>query len=136
MRNVRILGIVLLATATLLVTRPVAAVDGTTNSCDDFQLELVPIVTELVDLIPGLDIRVDIADEGWVWIRPLTAKYQSVSGVVTESKVAVNDLQANHNSHDHNTFILVDPGQEDILSPINGDNADDPRSPDSIEVLL
>lgn len=103
----------------LMWAAPAAGVDGTTEACDDFQLDLAPIVSDIIALIPGLDIRIDIADEGWVWIAPSTDKFRSVTGVVTRTHVADNDLPANHATHDHNTVVLVDPAYADMVSPVN-----------------
>ena len=102
---------------------PPVPISGVTNACDDFAIELLPF---------GL-ITFDIADEGWVWVNP-ARKFRSVSGRVSKSHVAYNDTPANHNSHDHNTKIVVDPGQEDILSIANDDDPDDVRPVDTIEM--
>lgn len=98
-------------------------IPGLTSSCDDFKLAVLPF--GLADF--------DIADEGWVWVDP-SRKFRSVSGRVTGSHVAYNDTPANHNSHDHNTNILIDAGYEDLLSIVNHDDPDDPRAVDTIEV--
>ena len=102
---------------------PPVPISGVTSACDDFAIELLPF---------GL-ITFDIADEGWVWVNP-ARKFRSVSGRVSKSHVAYNDTPANHNSHDHNTKIVVDPGQEDILSIANDDDPDDVRPVDTIEM--
>lgn len=96
---------------------------GLTNACDDFKLAILPF---------GL-LEFDIADEGWVWVDP-ARKFRSVSGRVKGSHVAYNDTPANHDSHDHNTNIVVDAGFEDILSIANDNDDDDPRPVDTIEV--
>ncbi len=111
------------APSTRAADDPPAPMPGTTGACDDFKLELLPF---------GL-ITFDIADEGWVWVNP-GRKFRSVSGRVDKSHVAYNDTPANHDSHDHNTKIVVDPGQEDILSIVNDDDPADPRPVDTIEV--
>ena len=89
-------------------------IDGSTANCTDFILS-----------IAGIDV--DIPDPGWVWVNP-AQKFRSVSGVVTRSRVTYTDFPANHDSHDQNTDILVDPGQEDILSDVNKPNDEDPVS--------
>lgn len=96
---------------------------GLTQACNDFKLAILPF---------GL-AEFDIADEGWVWVDP-ARKFRSVSGRVKGSHVAYNDTPANHDSHDHNTNIVVDPGSEDILSIANDNDEEDPRPVDTIEV--
>jgi len=93
-------------------------------ACADFKLDL------------GL-ADIDIDDPGWVWVNralPGAPKFRSVTGVVTRSKVTHTDFPAVHDSHDQNTDILVDPGQEDILSDVGKDDPNDPRSPDTLEL--
>lgn len=38
---------------------------------------------------------------------------------MVDSHVTSNDLQANHGSHDEVTYLLLDPGQEELMSPAN-----------------
>ena len=111
-------------------------ISGDTADCTDFELQFLPY------------IDFDITDEGWVLTRRSDGsrpRYVSASGVVEKSHVASNDTPANHNSHDHNTEIVVDPGQAGILSNVNGpnttgnddldanDGADDITMPTTIE---
>ena len=98
---------------------------------------------------------VDIADEGWVWVDPQAIasrldqnppdpskkhhRYRSVSGFVARSHVAYNDTPANHDSHDQNINVIVDPGQAGLLSSVGGNSAglepgDAGYAPDEIEV--
>ena len=96
---------------------------GTSAICTDFVLDL------------GL-IDVDVPDPGWVWVQagnPGLPKYRSVSGVAVKSKVTHTDFPAVHDSHDQNTDILVDPGNEDILSDAGKDHSGD-GVPDALEV--
>ena len=102
---------------------PPAPISGISGACSDFKLALLPF---------GL-ASFDIADEGWVWVNP-ARKFRSVSGRVTKSHVAYNDTPANHDSHDHNTKIVVDQGQEDVLSIANDDDPSDPRAVDTLEM--
>src|SRR5712691_10159446 len=62
--------------------------------------------------IPLLPIDYDTDDPGWVWVDARD-KYRSVSGLVTASHVAHTDFPFTHDSHDQDTIIRVDPGQED-----------------------
>ena len=92
-------------------------VDGANPACDDLQVEL--------NLLLGDVHLYDASNEGWVWInanRPNQPKYKDVSGFVIESHVATIDYPTTHDTHDQNTVIIVDAGQEDRLStgdPIN-----------------
>jgi len=97
-----------------------APIDGSLAQCSDFVLDI------------GL-IDIDIPDPGWVWVNP-AQKFRSVTGAVTKSEITHTDFPAAHDSHDQNTDILVDAGQEDILSDVGKDDPDDPRSPDTLEL--
>ena len=104
-------------------------VDGSQAACSDFRVEILNIL----DLIT---VDFDIADEGWTWVRNGNSglpKYRSISGVAEKSKIAHNDTPANHNSHDHNTDVLVDPGQAGVLSNVNGPNNEDTDNVDVID---
>jgi hypothetical protein len=61
---------------------------------------------------------IDEHTAGWVWVDP-NQKYKSVTGVVTESFVSHTDLPANHDSHDQNTSIKVDPEYDNLVSVLN-----------------
>ncbi|HET7087029.1 MAG TPA: DUF11 domain-containing protein, partial [Anaerolineae bacterium] len=95
-------------------------IDGSLAQCPDFVLDI------------GL-IDIDIPDPAWVWVNP-ARKLRFVTGVATHSEITHTDFPASHDSHDQNTDILVDPGQEDVLSDVGKDNPDDPRSPDTLEL--
>ena len=98
-------------------------IDGSlaNDLCPDFLVEI-------------LGIDVDIPDPGWVWVNSAD-RFRSVSGVVTESQVTHTDFPTAHDSHDQNTLVVVDAGQEDILADVNhGFDTDPPRSPDTIEL--
>jgi len=97
----------------------VQPIDGSNDICTDFRL----VVLDL-----GLfDLSFDIADEGWVWVRPLEPEehYKSVAGLVESSHVARNDTPANHDSHDHGTDVIVDAEFLGLLSNANGPNNGD-----------
>lgn len=96
---------------------------GRTADCDNFRLAVLPL-----DLL-----SFDLPDEGWTWVEPAGRRFRSVSGLVVASDVASNDTGANHDSHDVDVAVLVDPGQEGILSSVNRDHADDPRLPPEFE---
>jgi hypothetical protein len=97
-------------------------IDGSlaNDICPDFLVEI-------------LGIDVDIPDPGWVWVNSAD-RFRSVSGRVTKSKVTHTDFPAAHDSHDQNTLVIVDVGQEHVLSDVNKDDPSDPRSPDTIEL--
>lgn len=129
-----VLAILVLSPA-LLAAPPI---NGSSAACTDFRLIVIPYVIES-----------DVTDEGWVWVQRgdiSQPRYQSVSGVVTQSEVASNDTPANHNSHDQDFSVLVDHAYEGILSNVNrpnspnfdnleaNDGADDLRAPTRIGV--
>src|SRR6187401_491334 len=91
-------------------------IDGSQSQCLAFRL--------LFDLLL-VDFDFEIAEEGWVYANGFgTAdRFREASGVVTKSKIAHNDTPANHYSHDWNVDIRVDPGQEGLVSDVNGPNA-------------
>jgi Domain of unknown function DUF11 len=104
--------------------------DGIAPECDVYKFELLP---DFLDPFGLLDF--DIAEEGWSWVDPTPSeRFQQVSGTATRAKVSAIDNAANHYSHDFNVDVLVDEGQEHLVSVVNGDDAEDPRSPDKIEV--
>jgi hypothetical protein len=89
-------------------------IDGSNPACDDLQVAL--------NLLVGDVHLYDASNEGWVWVqanRPAKPKYRDVSGLVVESRVATIDYPTTHDTHDQNTVIIVDAGQEDILSEGN-----------------
>jgi uncharacterized repeat protein (TIGR01451 family) len=93
-------------------------------ACDDFFIELLGF------------IDIDIPDPGWVWVQngnPGFPRFVSATGEVTKSKVTHTDYPDVHDSHDHNIDIFLDPGQESLLSEVNGDHDGD-GLPDSLEV--
>jgi hypothetical protein len=110
---------ILISSMGLFGTNPSAEalVDGSTANCPDFRLEIL-----LIDI--------NIPDPAWVWVDP-SNPFQSVSGLVTNSKVTHTDFPAVHDSHDQNTDILVDAEYEFLLSDVNHDY---PETPSSIEM--
>ncbi|MEX0751082.1 MAG: DUF11 domain-containing protein [Dehalococcoidia bacterium] len=93
--------------------------DGIATGCTDFQLYL------------GL-FSVDIPDPGWAWVNP-AEPFQSATGVALKSEITHTDFPVVHDSHDINVDILLDPGQEGLLSIVNPDKAA-PVGPDTLEV--
>lgn len=86
-------------------------IDGSNPACDDLQVAL--------NLLVGDVTLYDASNEGWVWVqanRPAQPKFREVSGLVVESRVATVDYPTTHDTHDQNTILIVDEGQEDILS--------------------
>jgi hypothetical protein len=55
---------------------------------------------------------------GWQWIDRHNP-YRSVTGVVEESRVTHEDFPTSHLSHDQNFHVLVDEGQEGLVSVAN-----------------
>jgi RTX calcium-binding nonapeptide repeat (4 copies)/PKD domain len=74
----------------------------------------IGITAAVINAILGIDE----STAGWVWVDP-SQKYKSVTGTVTESFVTHTDFPANHDSHDQNTHIKVDPEYDNLLSVIN-----------------
>ena len=111
--------------ATGQVSPPAAFVDGEDSDCAPWKLVFLDL--------GFFDLGVEIAEEGWVWVNGegTADKFRDASGVVTKSKVAHNDTPANHFSHDWNVDIRVDPGQEGLLSNVNGPNNTDAVLSDS-----
>jgi len=89
-------------------------IDGANPACDDLRV--------YVNLVLGQPELYDATDEGWVWVqanRPWLPRFREVSGRVVGSSVATVDYPTTHDTHDHGTALVVDPGQEDILSDGN-----------------
>jgi hypothetical protein len=97
--------------------RAAQPIDGSNPACDDLRVN--------VDLWlgqPEVPFFGDASNEGWVWVqanRPAQPKFREVSGLVVLSRVATIDYPTTHDTHDQNTVIIVDAGQEDILSEGN-----------------
>jgi uncharacterized repeat protein (TIGR01451 family) len=91
-------------------------IDGSTSQCEEWRI--------LFDLIL-FDFDVEFAEEGWIYANGFGTedRFREASGIVTKSKIAHNDTPANHYSHDWNVDIRVDPGQEGLVSDVNGPNA-------------
>lgn len=106
-------------------------VDGSDPQCDDLHYRI-----GLLNLILPFDVSKDVSDEGWVWVQnsnPALPKFREVSGYVVGSHVATIDYPTTHDTHDHNTKLLVDPGQEDILS--NGNKIEYPEGNPTTRLL-
>lgn len=57
----------------------------------------------------------DRPDEGWAYVDPAHRRVQA-TGVAHDVHVAASDTPANHDSHDADFKVLLDPGQEHLLS--------------------
>jgi hypothetical protein len=120
-----LIALLVLLTANLVQPPPTLAgqssevpLDGSVarEACVDFKSGVLPI---------------DIPDPGWVWVKRAVSsapQYRSVTGIVTRSEVSYTDFPDAHDSHDMNVDVLVDLGQEDILSDAGKDNASDART--------
>lgn len=89
------------------VAHAATPIDGSSAACDVFTLSFLGI----------FDIT-SFPEPGWVWVDP-TQKIKSVSGEVVESFVTHTDFPTVHDTHDQNTHIRVDPGQEGLLADAN-----------------
>lgn len=101
--------------------RPTTPIDGSSGECD----------TILSFDFFGL-FGFDIAEPGWVWVDPADP-YRDATGMAVKARVTETDFPAGHDSHDQNTDIFLDPGQDGILSDAGKDHDGD-GTPDSIEV--
>jgi hypothetical protein len=97
--------------------RAAEPIDGSNPACDDLRVH--------INLLVGEPEVYDATNEGWVWVQasfPGLPKFREVSGLVARTLVATVDYPTTHDTHDHNTHLILDPGQEDILSDgIGGD---------------
>jgi uncharacterized repeat protein (TIGR01451 family) len=66
----------------------------------------------------------EVPEPGWEFVDS-SNWFRSVTGSITRSKVTHTDFPVNHDSHDHNFDIDVDPGQEGLLSDVNPPNNED-----------
>jgi hypothetical protein len=82
-------------------------VDGTSAACDTFKVSLQTV-------FGSFDIT-QFAEPGWVWVDPGN-KLRTVSGVVTQSGPTNSDFPSNHDSHDIDMSLKVDPGYEGLIS--------------------
>jgi hypothetical protein len=109
-----------IATSALLAGHAAYAaepIDGSNPACDDLRVNVNLWLGE-----PEVPFFCDASNEGWVWVqanRPQQPKFREVSGLVVLSRVATIDYPTTHDTHDQNTVIIVDEGQEDILSEGN-----------------
>ncbi len=85
--------------------------DGGDSVCSGWKLRFLNLGFTSVDF--------DVAEEGWAWVNR-AQKMKSAVGIATKSKIAHNDTPANHFSHDWNVDLRLDPGQEYLLSDVNG----------------
>ena len=108
-------------------------IDGSAPECDDGQNLLEDLINVIVAATSLGLADVEIPEPGWTWVDS-NARLRTVTGVVTRSQITHTDFPAAHDSHDQNTDVLVDLGQEDILSDVGKDSATDQRDPDTLEV--
>jgi hypothetical protein len=99
------------ASLSLKVEGPNTPIDGgvARSTCDDWRIDL------------GIT-SIDIPEPGWVLVKkafPSRPQFRSVSGVVSKSKITHSDFPTLHDTHDQNTDIRLDVGQENILSDAN-----------------
>jgi hypothetical protein len=104
----------LLATSALVATlqanggaQPPARNSGVSDRCGTFSIDL--------DLFLGSVTLYELDDEGWAYVDP-ARKIRAVTGVAEGVNVAAIDSPSNHDSHDLDFHLVVDPGQDDVLS--------------------
>lgn len=85
---------------------------GTSTVCGEFAV---------IVLNAGIfgSLVISAPDEGWAYVDP-SLKRRQATGIAFEVQVAGEDTPANHYSHDLDFKILLDPGQDDLLSEANG----------------
>jgi uncharacterized repeat protein (TIGR01451 family) len=100
---------------------PTVPIDGSSGECDD-------LLT--FDFFGLFGFTID--EPGWVWVDPAD-RFRDATGTVVKSRITYTDFPATHDSHDQNTDIFLDPGQDGILSDVGKDHDGD-SVPDSLEV--
>ena len=87
---------------------------GISNTCGEF---------EVLVINAGIfgSLAITAPDEGWAYIDPAQKRRQA-TGIAHDVHMAASDTPANHYSHDLDFKILLDPEQEDLLSPENDDS--------------
>ena len=117
---------------------------GTSAECTDRITRANVLLTVLVPIIGFPTLVLDFfADEGWVWVEPNGRRIRHLSGRVSgptihnleisSPGVPAPDSYANHDSHDFIFNVRLDPGQEDLLSPVSADSDGDGK-PDMIHI--
>lgn len=118
MQKPAVLGVIL--GALLIGAAPIPAAaqrnPGISTVCGDY-LVLIPIVIPTPLPIP-IPIMFNRPDEGWAYVDP-SRKRRQATGIAFDVQTASNDTPANHYSHDLDFKVLLDPGQEDLLSVEN-----------------
>lgn len=85
---------------------------GVSTRCGSFTIDL--------DLFLGSVTLYELDDEGWAYVD-LARKRRAVTGTAEGVTVAAIDSPSNHDSHDLDFHLVVDPGQDDLLSVQPGD---------------
>jgi uncharacterized repeat protein (TIGR01451 family) len=101
--------------------RPDVPIDGSSADCD----------TILSFDFFGL-FGFEIPEPGWVYVDSAD-RFRSASGVAVKARITETDFPATHDSHDQNTDVFLDPGQDGILSDAAKDEDGDGVG-DTIEV--
>ena len=85
---------------------------GTSTACGEFAV---------VVLNAGIfgSLVISAPDEGWAYVDASRMRREA-TGIAFDVQVAAEDTPANHYSHDLDFKILLDPGQDDLLSEANG----------------
>jgi hypothetical protein len=86
-----------------------------------------------VDKIPTAIAQALSEHISWQWIDRENP-YRSITGIVTSSDVSSEDFPITHLSHDQNFHVLVDAGQEGLISVANDSPVDSRGQRREIEV--
>ena len=87
---------------------------GVSTTCGEF---------EVLVINGGIfgSLAITAPDEGWAYVDPAQKRRQA-TGIAQNVHMAASDTPANHYSHDLDFNLLLDPGQEDLLSVENSDS--------------
>lgn len=80
---------------------------GVSTRCGTFSIDL--------NLFLGSVTLYELDDEGWAYVDT-ARKIRAVTGVAEGVNIAAIDSPSNHDSHDLDFHLVVDPGQDDLLS--------------------
>lgn len=88
---------------------------GISNVCGTFQQDVHFLIVPIPDPT-GAD-----PDEGWAYVDS-SQKLRTATGIVHDVHVAAPDTPANHDSHDVDFQLRLDPNQEDLITPLQTDS--------------
>lgn len=114
MRRGFVFAAMLAAAITAIQERPAAQLQrnpGVSQVCGTFSIDL--------NLFIGSITIAELNDEAWAYVDP-AQKRRFATGVAEGVKVAAIDSFSNHDSHDLDFHLVLDPGQDDLMSIQDG----------------